>query len=105
MSAPTTKIKEAVGREVEDDKSGSDSNDKGLCSVFNYFLSVMKPEMFSLQFWCSLMLMCLCYASVIVPLFLCYCLIMLLLYFHRNEILTQLYSLSYDIYMVLQIIM
>ena len=33
MSTPHPKINEAVGGEVEVDESGSDSNDKGLCSV------------------------------------------------------------------------
>ena len=33
ISTPHPKINEAVGREVEVDKSSSDSNDKGLCSV------------------------------------------------------------------------
>ena len=33
ISTPNHKINESVGREVEEDESGSDSNDKGLCSV------------------------------------------------------------------------
>ena len=65
----------------------------------------MKTEIVSLKFWCSSMLLCLCYASVIVLLCFCYCFIMFLLYFHWNEIVIQLYSLSYSIYIVLQIIM
>ena len=33
ISTPHPKINEAVGKEVEEDESGSDSNDKCLCSV------------------------------------------------------------------------
>ena len=31
MSTPNPKINEAVGREKEEDKLGSDRNDEGLC--------------------------------------------------------------------------
>ena len=33
MSTPNTKINQAVSREGEEDESGSDSNDEGLCSI------------------------------------------------------------------------
>ena len=78
---------------------------KVFVKLFNYRFVSYEAWTVSLQFWRSSMLMCLCYASVIVLLCFCYCFIMLLLYSHWNEIVTQLYSLSWVVYMVLQMIM
>ena len=59
---------------------------KVFVQLFNYCFVSYESWTVSLQFWCSSMLLCLCYASVIVTLCFCYSFIMLVLYFQWKKI-------------------
>ena len=71
MPTPHPKINESVGREGEEDKSGGDSNKKVFFNCLNIVLWVVNPELVSLQFGCSSMLLCLCRACVMLMLWFC----------------------------------
>ena len=80
-------MKQSVGKEKMMNKAEIETI-KVFVQFFNYCFVRYESWTVSLQFWCSSMLLYLCYAPVIVMLCCCYCFIMLLLYFYRNEIIT-----------------
>ena len=80
MSTPNPKTNEVVGREEEEDESGSDGNDPGLCSLCFHYASVTlllcfdyALIMFMLCFYYVYRMLMLCFCYVVVAFLSCYC--------------------------------